>query len=343
MNRARCVFIPTELSEQEWTAIATSSTDYNLLQSWPYAEAKAATGPWKIIRGIIQRDGQKVGLAQTLIRSVPLGMGGLAWLNRGPLRLGPQAEDRATLCEMLAAVQKYFVDQQGYYLRIAPPVSRDILELKAAEIPDFGITDATGWASARLDLSIPEDQLRRTLHGKWRNALSRAERADIQVSEGVGPQLFQFFLKGHKEHLAKLGPHGGLPEIFLNALNNRLSGEDRLETFIACIEERPVGGIIIAKYGKTAEYLAGHNTDEGRVSNVGQLLLWRAVCSFQERGVTCFDLGGMDPVLTPEGIFRFKQRTGAQPYQYINELESGARGLINRLVRRRIMKARGGQ
>ena len=78
--------------------------------------------------------------------------------------------------------------------------------------------------------------------------------------------------------------------------------------------------------------------------NVGQLLLWQAVLTAKASGVTKFDVGGMDPELTPPGIFRFKQGIGAIPYGLAPEIEALPTGflkaLIARLVRWRVRRAR---
>ena len=42
-------------------------------------------------------------------------------------------------------------------------------------------TKIQGWASAIIDLAQPIEILRNNLHGKWRNALGRAERSNIEI------------------------------------------------------------------------------------------------------------------------------------------------------------------
>ena len=333
-------FKPVELGGDEWNALASTCPDFNLLQSWEYGQSKSETGPWQVVRGIISTGNLDVGLAQVMVRRGPLGLGGLAWLNRGPLSFPCSGNPPVEFTGLLESVRNYFVTKKGFYLRVAPPkYTEESSQVSSGEL-QMAITNVAGWASGRVDLTKPNDELRRQMHGKWRNALSRAERENIQIKAGINADLFQEFLEGHREHLSRLGPDGGLPITFLQNFEDNLTGDDKLDIAVAYIKGRPAGGIAIAKYGKSAEYLSGYNSEPGRIHNVGQLLLWQMMVSLKERGYTSFDLGGMDPNLTPEGIFRFKKRINSVPYRLANEMESEAPGIINKLIRWRTMRAR---
>jgi lipid II:glycine glycyltransferase (peptidoglycan interpeptide bridge formation enzyme) len=113
-----------------------------------------------------------------------------------------------------------------------------------------------------------------------------------------------------------------------------------METFIANLDGRPAGSVLMVRHGDTAEYLAGTVAAAGRAVNAGQLLLWRAVVAMQEQGARRFDLGGLDAHLTPPGIYRFKDGLGGLPYRLAPELEALGGSLLGRLVRWRVRAAR---
>ncbi len=71
------------------------------------------------------------------------------------------------------------------------------------------------------------------------------------------------------------------------------------------------------------------------------MLLWRAICDAREAGLRWFDVGGMDPELTPKGIYDFKAGIGGTPYRLAPEIEAQNGGLRTRLVRWRVNRARG--
>ena len=313
-----------------WNRLVTAGDDASLLQTWEWGEAKAATGPWQVERGVVVGRGEVIGAAQTLIRKTPLPGSGMAWISRGPI--APAREYGGCL----EALARRFCNESRHYLRIQPALGEDEFQLPAG----LNRTTTAGWASAVVDLREPEDVLRKNLHRKWRNHLSRAERSNLELSVGSDESTFGTFMDGHAAHLARLGPKGGLDPALLNALQERLAPERKLLCFIARKDGAYLGGGAIARFGTTGEYLAGHNTEAGRAEKAGQLLLWSAMLHLKADGYTRLDLGGMDEHLTTPGIFEFKQRIGGRPYRLANELEGGTGRAVNKLIRWRVERER---
>lgn len=329
MNSLGYIYHTFDGDAESWGKLTESAPGISLLQTWAFGEAKQASGAWSAERGIITTGESVVGAAQTLVRTAPLS-GGLAWINRGPLALDVTLNP----VKSLVALNNYFCKKRGLYLRLAPPFS------KLVEAPGFRKTSISGWASARVDLTSSELTLRNSLHSKWRNALVRAERAGLELRAGEDEETFSDFLRGHKMHLEEQGAKGGLDTKFLQVLYDALPRSGKLLCFTAWRKGSYLGGVAIARYGSTGEYLAGHYAPAGRKENIGQYLLWMTLKRLKEDGYDRFDLGGMDEKLTPDGIFRFKSRIGGTPYRLANELESEAGGLVNRLVRWRVKKQR---
>ncbi len=205
----------------------------------------------------------------------------------------------------------------------------------------YRVTTCRGWASATLDLKAPVEGIRAGLHAKWRNALTRAEQTpSITVRIDASNEATRQFVDGYAIHLKAQSYTTSLNPGLILRLQAALPGQDRLLFFTAVIADEVVGAVAVARYGTTAEYLAGFNTRAGRVANIGQLLLWRAITEMKETGVQSFDLGGMDPDLTPPGIYRFKNRVGGTPYRLASEIEADNGGLVARIVRWRVARAR---
>jgi hypothetical protein len=334
-------FTPGAFTAAEWDAHVDAAPGCNLIQTWAYGEAKAGTGPWRVERGLITAaDGEPVGAAQVLLRRVKFIGDGMAWLNRGPLRLAGVQPSPELETGMLAAVARHYAGERGLYLRIAPMAEAGAFDPASAEAAGLNVTATPGWASAMIDLTQAEDELRAALHGKWRNALVKAERAEIEVRIGDGDDLFERFIVGHRAHMKRIGPEGGLDEWLLRGIKSVLPAERALLVALAMVDGRAAAGMVFVRFGDAAEYLAGHADDKGRAENASQLLLWSAMLRLKQLGCRRFDLGGMDEKLTPEGIYRFKARVGAAPYRLAAELESPPKSLLARLVRRRVMRAR---
>jgi len=340
MSNTSLKFIPADFSEQEWTSLVATSPDYNLLQTWAYAEAKVATGPWEVVRGVILDDGREVGAAQTVIRFAPVFRGGLAWLNRGPMAL-VNKNDRPTLVSgMIEAIKVHFVNEWGLYLRVAPSLHEEELSNEALKLTTMKRAGVLGWASAKLDLTSHETDLRKALNAKWRGHLSKAERAGLTVRRGSDDGHFQEFYQLYTQMLLEKNLSTNLSAVFFETLQKFLPNDRKMEVFIAMDGAKILGSTLIAKYGSCCEYLATTTTPEGRRKNAGQLQLWTAILEMRAQGYRSFDLSGVDPLQTPKGILTFKQGVGAIPYRLAPELETFGGGIVNRAVRWKVQRSR---
>ncbi|MSO93462.1 MAG: GNAT family N-acetyltransferase [Rhodospirillales bacterium] len=326
--------------QQEWDGLLAGYRDLSLMQCWAYGEAKARTASWRVERGVVLDGDRPTGLFQALVRPLPIIAGGLAWINRGPLwRPHDGGADSARLVAMLGAIARHY-RQRGLYVRIAPAAPEQSFPrdgLREAGLADAG---TPGWASARVDLSQPVDAIRGRLEQKWRNSLAKAERTGLDVRSGTDDALFRAFLAAHARHLEERKFETTVTVPFLETLQSLLPEDRKLVALVAYREEQPVASVLLASYGGTAEYLAGSVSPEGRPINAGQLLLWRAVQHAKERGFRTFDAGGLDADLTPKGIYHFKTGLGGAPYRLCPEIESADSGLVQRLVRWRVQRAR---
>jgi hypothetical protein len=334
------------LSPTAWSEVMAICPDVNLPQSTEYGAAKASDDAWKVERGTI-RDGAKIiGVFQALIRLMPLNAlpGGLVWISRGPVIIPSATEDADHYASALFALRQLYADKRGLYLLIAPNWPESAWTVSMSKQAEMRPAGRAGWQSAILDLRPSEEVLRKGLKQKWRNALNKAEKAGLALIHAQDSTLFDDFLADHSRFIAAMGFNATVDEAFLRRLQEELPLDKKLVTLGAQLDGVTLGWVLIARYGDTAEYLAGNSTDEGRRLNVGQLLLWQALLTAKAAGAQKFDVGGMDAELTPPGIFRFKQGIGAIPYGLAPEIEALPSGLIAnilaRMVRWRVRSAR---
>lgn len=321
-----------EATPRRWREIAGGCAGYSLLQSWEYGEAKSRSGRWAARRCLIFSGERLAGAAQVLTRELPLLRGGLAWVNRGPLSAAGAPEAG----ELLQALRRHWTLQRGYYLRVAPP------EGAALEAPGEGFASAgrPGWASARLDLTLPLEVLRAGLRKNWRNALERAARRSAAVESGGGPLLDEF-LDAYGAFLARRGFATSVTPSLLKALAEASPRREGLTAFALREDGRLSSAALVVECGDVAEYLAGFTDESAGSAGAGQLLLWSAVRAMKERGSRFFDVGGLDPELTPAGIRRFKEGLGAAPYRLPPEVEALDGRWPSRLVRWGVRRALG--
>ena len=334
MEESHYTYQKFEGEAEEWNALVLRYPGAGLIQTWEFGAARTQNSPWQVERGLIIVNGYVAGAAQTIVRAMPFTRAGFAWLNRGPVG------SFENVGAAFDALRRHFSVSRGLYLRIAPP----FMETEASAVirRESGLrsTDIAGWASSTIDLNNSEDAIRVNFHSKWRNALVRAERAELNVRVGSDPEIFETFLRGHAAHLSLRGLGAGVDTAFLRSLQEFLPPERKLLSVTATKDGCYLGGAAFVRYGKTGEYLAGHNTEVGRKENSGQIVLWSALRQLKVEGALRLDLGGMDEHLTPGGIFRFKNRMGGKPYRLACEMEGDAPGLINKAVRWRVRRER---
>jgi Acetyltransferase (GNAT) domain len=328
--------ITKPFSRDDWTGIISDFQDLNLVQTWEYGEAKVRTGAWKVERSIFLDGGRLLGVCQAMVRVLPLLGRGVVWINRGPLWRRRQEEPNVSLLSnMLVELRRYWVEERGMYLLIAPPLYRE--EAFPSQFPPSGfasVEGANGWASARLDLSLPLEELRRLLHPKWRNCLKKVERLGLVCESGSNDQIFLEVMTFYKEMLEQKGYESSLTPALIHQWQTFLDEDRKLWGVIGKRGEEGLGAILIARFGNTCEYLIGAINPAGRSTNVNYLLLWHAISQMKELGYRWFDLGGMHPQSTPAGILHFKSRLGGSPYMLVGEVEAYSNNILVKTIRR---------
>jgi hypothetical protein len=136
---------------ESWNQLLQGFSDQNLLQTWEWGEVKSRTASWEVERLEFVHAGRIVGTAQVLVRRLPLLLGGMAWINRGPLWDLGSGPDH--LPGILALLHERYTVERGLYLRIAPTVSEgalaDLLQASRA----FQDARAIGHRAGRIDLT----------------------------------------------------------------------------------------------------------------------------------------------------------------------------------------------
>lgn len=335
-------FVERSFSQSEWSDLASGFDDLSLLQTWEYGDALSRGGKWEIVRGGFERAGETIGVAQAVTRRAPVFNGGLVWINRGPLWRTNERADPQTLRDMIRELRRYWVEERGMYLRIAPAAAPAQLDSAAMESEGYSVApEGNGWTSARLDLSQPLEAIRDGLDKPWRNSLANAERRALELTCD-SDATFDDVLSQYAAQLEARPHETTLTPEFLRRLQDGLPQDRKILALMARKAGRPLGGILIARYGATGEYTVGAIGDAGRAVNAGQLLLWEAVKHLKASGCRWLDLGGMDPAYTSEGVMRFKAGLNGTPYAYVGEFEASNRSLANRAVRWRVSRARKG-
>jgi lipid II:glycine glycyltransferase (peptidoglycan interpeptide bridge formation enzyme) len=171
-------------------------------------------------------------------------------------------------------------------------------------------------ATMLLDLSSDEETLRSRLSRNWAHNLRRGEKrcptvrpwtnADPEELVHIYREMEAY--KGLQRQYSEPELRSLLTHLKDNILLYRTDGEDGLPSALrAC-----------AVLGNSACDLLAASGQEARRSYATYALLWTLLTQCRERGVTSYDLGGVDPV-GARGVYDFKKGTGAKHRQFLGE------------------------
>lgn len=297
------------ITKERWDSLFSQYKITNIPQEWIYGETKSKTEGWKIIRGIIVKDGRDIGSIQILEKKIA-GLTVAVRVNRGPL-LAERYNNFQMHLLVMRQVQKMYRDCTPIlwapYLKMCPD------NLKAMSDYGWRCRNYFGFSSSIVDLSLSEDKLYKNLKSNWRKNLNKAKKCvSIRFNDynaQVVIRLYDQFLK--KKNIP------GIPQHILTYLFNL----DRvpLEVLTAHNEKgEMIAYKVLYLHGNTATSFIAWNTDEGLEKNARTLLIYESMIWLKKNGFDYFDLGGVDDIST-EAVAKYKRGMGGTDYRLIGE------------------------
>ena len=305
----------------EWESLFSRVPQPHMVQSWAYGEARQASGGWRtrrrvfdaggwrVRRLVFERRGEPVAICQLLDKSFA-GVRFASRINRGPLFLSALPGDDVVK-DVYSALRSRW-NLRGV-LVLAPALAFGPENHRMMTELGFRDRHAPGWRSARLDLRLDEEQLRKNLASTWRNRLKASERSGLEIRVSHSPEDVEWMIERHAENMSEKGFSGPTPAL-LRALYR--AAPDDLLIFQARLADEAVGGMMVYSFSHTGEYYVGWMGREGRKANVGNFLYWQIALELQRRGCRWFDLGGYD---IGDKYGHFKQGMRGTEYQLLNE------------------------
>lgn len=302
------------ITRDNWNEFLKKIGQSNLLQSWAYGEAKLKTEGWDVKRLVFQRAEVPLAIVQVLEKRIA-GLIRVRRVNRGPLFFpDTSASDKMEVFGKLIRFGNVF---QGKILTIAPELALTGANLVAVISNKIHNFNPRGWTSVWIDLRPEMEKLRSNLNGKWRNKLGIAEKNNLKVEIGSGPDLVQWMIKRYKENM-HLKDFEGIRLPVLEELYRNSMPDCPLIICRANFNGEYIGGLCIACHGTAATYLVGWTGPEGRNLKANHILLWTAIENLRKNGIDWLDLGGLDEEATP-GITEFKSGMGGTIYELVGE------------------------
>ncbi len=289
----------------EWEKYFSSIRRSTLLQSYDYARAICQLHHQQARWGLIKIDEKDAGLVQIIEASFLKGLFHALILDRGPLWFDGFGRDE-DIKAFFHTFNKTFPRRMGRKRRIIPERGKN----EALDHKYICHNEIKPYKTIWLDLTDNTDTIRSGFKKKWRNALSKSEKSDLTVRwDEKGERLTPFLVYYVTDRTDKgyNGPSANLLKEFARTFipgNRFIIGE-------ALSDGKVVGAILILIHGKSATYQVGWNTKEGRRLQAHNFLLWHAILHLKEKGITDFDLGGLNDE-DAKNIKKFKEGMGGE-------------------------------
>ncbi len=299
-----------------WDSFVAAAPGGHLLQSWAWGELKARFG-WRVWRMAVAGVG-----AQVLFRSLPGGLGSIAYVPRGPVA---GFDDEAALRTLLDAIQPLARRQRAICLKVEP--NREDDPALADRLRGLGFCPSTQAVQPRrtllVDLDAEPEELLGRMKQKTRYNIRLAARKGVTIRAGDEADLPAFY---HLMQITAARDGFAIHSQEYYETAHRLfvpPGQGRL--LLAEHGGQLLAGLVTFAFGDTAIYMYGASADEGRHLMPTYLLQWEAMLWARDQGYRTYDLWGVpdEEEATLEagfstrsdglwGVYRFKRGFGGR-------------------------------
>jgi hypothetical protein len=275
-----------------WYDIAAGFADLNIYQVWqPGSPARRSEGTSTVL---LKCGDETAAAAEVRLFRLPFTERGIAYVRWGPLfRQTSRGLNREHFRQLVRALRNEYACRRRMVVRLNPRLfteeHHDYLEIVQQE----GFASVQGFQTERtllVDLTPEVDEIRRGFDKKWRNCLSKAERAGLTITMGRDLALF--------DETADLQAHRRLQQALPEPL--------KMDVVIAREGARACAGAVISALGDTALYLFGATSDTGMRTSGSYLVQWEILKLLKTRAVRVYDLHGINPEANP-GTYHFKR------------------------------------
>ena len=297
----------------EWQERFEKVRRSTLLQSYAHARATCPRLGQKPRWGAIYLDDQEAGIVQIAEASTLHGLLHAVILDMGPLWYDPTDLDRKNDA-FTKAFNLCFPKRIGRKRRFIPNIAFTQKSSDFIEQNGFIWQKESRYTTIWLDLTKDAEDLRKSLHPKWRNQLSKSERYDLTVIHDTAGDTAADFIKLYQQDI-KEKAYKNIPPARLYDYIPAFAEQQSLLLAHAVHHGNVVASALVLRHGTSATYQIGYLSPEGRPLCANHFLLWRTLLTLKETGIKDFDLGGVN-AYDARDIQHFKERMGGETVIY---------------------------
>ena len=310
----------------DWDGFVASRPDAHVLQTSTWGELKSRFG-WSAERVAVARDGRLAGGALVLFRPLPLRLGTLAYVPKGPL---VDAQDAELAPALMAGLDRLARRRSAVLLKIEPDVAGDA----PAAVEAFlraGFRASPHAIQPRrtilIDLARSEDDILAAMHHKTRYNIRLAGKKGVTVRQATHSDLpaFNALMRftGSRDGFAVHSP------VYYEAAFDLFVPRGEATLLVAEVESQIVAGLFAFAHGERAWYFYGASGDAHREKMPNHALQWQAMRWARSMGCREYDLWGIpdedEATLEAQylnrrdglwGVYRFKRGFGGRVVRF---------------------------
>jgi lipid II:glycine glycyltransferase (peptidoglycan interpeptide bridge formation enzyme) len=312
---------PLSDDSQDWNSVFEKFVDSNIYQTEAFT--KYSQGGDSAERFILKKDDEIKCAALVRIKVIPKLSRGLAYIRWGPMcNVSKLSSDLSALNSALRFLYEEYVLKRKLVLRIFSGlyVQEESPFHELFTINNFK-PNCVSSKTIILDITKDECELRNSFRKKWRYTLKQAEKNNIDIINGSSDEYYNIFKDIYSQmHIRKKFTENVDINVF-QSINQELEKNNKMNTFIAYSESKPIAAVVVSAIGERGIYLLGGSTEEGLKLNASYLLQWRVIKWLKSENITLYDLGGIDKKNNP-GVYRFKSGMGGTEVNYLGSYEA---------------------
>jgi peptidoglycan pentaglycine glycine transferase (the first glycine) len=310
---------------EAWQHFVTTHPRGNLLQTTQWGQLKAGFGwDWELVT-VGEAEAPTCG-AVLLYRRLPLGIGTIAYIPRGPV---VDWSNPRLVTQLFEAMQRALRRRRAWACWMEPGVQEG--EFVAPLLSDLGYRPSPRTIQPRrtliVDITSSEDEILMGMKAKTRYNIRLAERKGITVRPGTAEDVGIFHAL--MEETGDRDQFGVHTEAYYRRSFELFAPHDQVVLLIAEYQGEPLAGLMAFAVGRTAAYISGASSNRHRNLMAPYAVQWAAIRWAKSHGCTHYDLWGIpdadEAQLEEEfaersdglwGVYRFKRGFGGDMVRY---------------------------
>lgn len=291
---------------ETWDSFIASSVNPSVFQTSVWGEVVETLGQ-KPYRISVTDDKGHLTAAALLVRRRTNSILTRLGLNRGLVSWGPVANDENSLRSLLEALREEAKKRGLSEIQI----TNDVFEGPVFLDSGFSRIKTQLDHEIVVDLARSKEDIWNALDKDCRSAIRKAERDDIQVSEGSSDDFYDLYLCTRKRLNARV-----TPKSFFKAIEELMVRKGMATFLIGRLGDQNVAAMIMLHFGGVAWYYEGASDEKFWNYRPNNLLQWKAMELAIEKKARLYN---MTQATSPEnknslvyGLYLFKSQFGGE-------------------------------